>query len=391
MLKASQSDIAHEHFEALSKGLDMSSDQCSSIGHIMVMEVNAEQIPLLYLLHSHTQKLTELSILNFPFLETEDRPKAEASVEAEVIAKPEDSAETYIAKVEVSAKPEDSAETDIAKVEVSVSIFTKFPKFYPLLKTLTVQTNSLKSFIPILRVLPSMSSLARHNIKLCPSMLFVQSDIDVDADVLSECCTQHLEITWTDAEYGNCRMPLFAISSEVKSLSLSCLTLTSDHFTLKKQHSLNTLKLYSCMIPDDACTALVDLLQSLETFELSHLHRLQCSTDNIPKELWKGIGSSCTLKSCVLDGFHGLIVQYLVAGLEKNESLSRLEELTVLCSGFSLGKDDCDHYNELIRVVNKHTAVTNLKLTRDFKEFVRKHNIRDSLTIDTDCTYTYIR
>ena len=59
-----------------------------------------------------------------------------------------------------------------------------------------------------------MSSLARHNIKLCPSMLFVQSDIDVDADVLSECCTQHLEITWTDAEYGNCRMPLFAISSE---------------------------------------------------------------------------------------------------------------------------------------------------------------------------------
>ena len=57
------------------------------------------------------------------------------------------------------------------------------------------------------------------------------------------------------------------------------------------------------MIPDDACTALVDLLQSLETFELSHLHRLQCSTDNIPKELWKGIGSSCTLKSCVLDGF----------------------------------------------------------------------------------------
>ena len=65
-----------------------------------------------------------------------------------------------------------------------------------------------------------------------------------------------------------------------------------------------------------------------------------------------------------------IYVSALSSGLEKNESLSRLEELTVLCSGFSLGKDDCDHYNELIRVVNKHTAVTNLKLTRDFKEFV---------------------
>ena len=59
----------------------MSSDQCSSIGHIMVIEF----LIAVLMLHSHTQKLTELSILNFPFLETEDRPKAEASVEAKLL------------------------------------------------------------------------------------------------------------------------------------------------------------------------------------------------------------------------------------------------------------------------------------------------------------------
>ena len=154
---------------------------------------------------------------------------------------------------------------------------------------------------------------------------------------------------------------------------------------------MKTLKLCSCEIPDVACTALVHFLQSphcvLETFELSDPHRLQYG---IPVKLLKEIGSNRTLKSCVLDCFRGSIVQHFVTGIKKNESPSHLEKLTVLCSG-CCPEYDYEYYNELIRVANKHTAITKLKLNHDFKEFVRKHNIRDSLTIDTDCTCTYLR
>ena len=62
LLNTTWSTFKCEYFEALAKGLDMSSDQCSSIGHIMVMKVNAEYVQWLPRLHPHTQKVTELSI-----------------------------------------------------------------------------------------------------------------------------------------------------------------------------------------------------------------------------------------------------------------------------------------------------------------------------------------
>ena len=62
LLNTTRSTFKCEYFEALAKGLDMSSDQCSSIGHIMVMKVDAEYVQWLPLLHPHTQKVTELNI-----------------------------------------------------------------------------------------------------------------------------------------------------------------------------------------------------------------------------------------------------------------------------------------------------------------------------------------
>ena len=343
-----------EHFQALSKGLNMSSDQCN--GHIVVLKNVYAGISLLKLLHPHTQKLTELSI-----------------------GIPEDSDEAY----------------------------TDFPVFYPLLKTLKMKTGFSQSylktsevkisfsisFVSLLSILPSMSSLKM----LCIELSMISEVSDTELKQLRNCHTlQHLEICCEASAVGytgrskGCRIPPFAISSKLESLSISCFALTSDPFA-QKEISLKTLKLCSCEIPDVACTALVHFLQSphcvLETFELSDPHRLQYG---IPVKLLKEIGSNRTLKSCVLDCFRGSIVQHFVTGIKKNESPSHLEKLTVLCSG-CCPEYDYEYYNELIRVANKHTAITKLKLNHDFKEFVRKHNIRDSLTIDTDCTCTYLR
>ena len=346
LLNTTKSDFKDEHFEALSKGLNMSSDQCSSIGHIMVMEVMAEQIPLLHMLHPHTQKLTELSI----------------------------------------GIPEDSDE-----------VCTDFPVFYPLLKTLKVTTgNFSKSFISLLENLPSMRSLKM----LCIELLMISEVADAALKQLRKCRTlQHLEIKREASAViytgrsNSCCIPSFVISSKLESLSISCFALTSDPFT-QKVISLKTLKLCSCEIPDVACIALICFLQSrhcvLETIEIFDPH----VQNSIPDELSEGIGSSRTLKHCVLDRCgssrkdrHGSIVRHLVAGMKKSKSHSCLEELTVICSSYCPEYDSKD-FDELIRVANEHNTISLLKLDNYFEEFVQNHDIRSNLTIHTNCSYT---
>ena len=353
LLNSSLTDITCEHFKALGKGLKMSSDQCSSIGHILVMNVNVKQIQWLGLLHPHTKKLTELII---------------------VIHVHEDAIEAY----------------------------TDFPAFYPLLKTLRVitslsQNSFFKSFVMLLKSLNSMRSLENLFIEF-----WMVSEVeDIDLKQLKKCHRlQHLEIACDKRTIRSSRcfcMPqiLFSISSKLETLSISCFKLVSKPFTsmcTRSGISLKTLNLTSCEIPDDASTALVRFLQSqhcvLETFKLSDPHQLQGITPD--KLLLEGIGSSHTLKRCVLDGFNGSIVQHLVTGMKKNLSQSCLEELTVLCSSgpFIVPK----YYDELIRLANEQlTTITRLNLTNHFKESVRNHDIRENLIIDTDCSFTCTR
>ena len=257
-LNASRMHTNQEHFQALSNGLNMSSDHC--IGHIVEIKNVYDGISSLKLLHPHTQKLTKLSI-----------------------GIPEDSNEAY----------------------------TDFPAFYPLLKTLKVNTSFSRSylntsevklifsisFVSLLEYLPLMRSLKTLYIEL--SMISELSDADLMQ--LRKCHTlQHLEITREASSvrytgFSKCYIPPFAISSKLKSLSISCFALTSDPFK-RKNNSLKTLKLCSCDISDDACVALVHFLQSpdcvLETFELYDRHHLQYG---IPDKLSEGIGSSRTL------------------------------------------------------------------------------------------------
>ena len=79
-------------------------------------------------------------------------------------------------------------------------------------------------------------------------------------------------------------------------------------------------------------------------------------------------------------------MRHLVAGMKKSESQSCLEELTVICS--SCSEYDYEYFNELIRVANEHNTISLLKLDNFFEEFIQNHNIRSSLTIHTNCSYT---
>ena len=106
----------------------------------------------------------------------------------------------------------------------------------------------------------------------------------------------------------------------------------------------------------------------------------------IPDKLSEGIGSSRTLKRCVLDRCSGSIVKHLVAGMKKSKSRSRLEELTVICSSYC-PEYDYEYFNELIRVVNEYNTISLLNLNDFFEELVRD-DIRSSLTIHTNCSYT---
>ena len=335
-----------EHFQALSKGLNMTSDQCT--GHIATLENVYSGISVLKLLHPHTQKLSELGI-----------------------GIHDDSDEEY----------------------------SDFPSFFPLLKTLKVKTSTVsqfetprfaKSFVSFLENLPSMRSLKI----LCVELDTISKPADTVLKQLRECHSlEHLEITCINVRTvsdKSCQIPQFAISSKLESLTIARFELTFDPFLIEN-NSLKTLKLNSCKIPDDACDALVDFLQSshciLETFELYDSDDLQYG---IPDKLLVAIGSSRTLKRCVLDRFRGSIVQHFVTGMKNISSQSRLEDLTVICSSFCRDLEQ-EYFDELIRVVNKQNTITQLKLNDFFEDSVRKCDIRDTLNIKTDCIYTYVR
>ena len=213
------------HFKALSAGLDMSSDQDCSIGHIKRLIVWGNNIQWLHLLHPHSQKLSELLIQSVLQLE-------------------EDGEREY----------------------------SKFPLFHPLLKKLLVNGVLQKGFLPLLQIIPSMKSLEKLYLWFDINVGWSSNKDDISAicKQLQTCPTRH-EITAYSSSYD---FPsyLLTISPNLEVLQLFRLTLT-PHLTQCEVSSLKILKINSCKIPEDACTALVHFLQSsqcvLEGFLLS--------------------------------------------------------------------------------------------------------------------------
>ena len=261
---------------ALSKGLNMSANQWSSIGHIAVINMAAEDIPLL---HPHTQKIIVLTIL-------------------------------------IREQSKECAD-----------VFTKLPTFCPLLKTLTVDIMHTTCLTPLLEVLPFMSSLERVTFRL--KRLSYSIDISEICKQLQTCPTNHkIKIGFDKKKFT--MLPL-TISPNLKCLHLSWLTLTPDLTQCEISNSLTRLKIKSCKIPDDACAALVHFLQSPKCVleEILLLYYYYYDTCSINK-LVQGIGSNCTLKYCALRRQNDSIVQHLVAGKREQKSiLSRKVDSTV--------------------------------------------------------------
>ena len=200
---------------------------------------------------------------------------------------------------------------------------------------------------------------------------------------LLTCPINHtIEVAFQDR---NCEFPTLSltISSKVECLDLSWLTLEPDFTQCEISNCLKRLKLNSCKIPDDASTALVHFLQSpqcvLEEIILLLPDPYYYDTCSINK-LVQETGSNCMLKYCALRCQDDSIVQHLVAGLKESERKSSLETLIVLCEYHV--KNNCEHCDELIRVVNEHNTISLLRLSSKFEEFVRKHDIRENLNIE---------
>ena len=81
---------------------------------------------------------------------------------------------------------------------------------------------------------------------------------------LQTCPTNHrIKVAAEESSHRFPTLPL-TVSSKLECLQLSYLTLTPGLFQSGDFSSLTVLKLISCEIPDDACTALVQFLQSLQ-------------------------------------------------------------------------------------------------------------------------------
>ena len=200
---------------------------------------------------------------------------------------------------------------------------------------------------------------------------------------LQTCPTRHEITAYND--FSNFPSYLLTISPNLEVLQLFRLTLT-PHLIQCEVSSLRILKINSCKIPEDACTALVNFLQSsqcvVEEFLLYSLDSDYRDRRSIPDKLVEAIGSSCTLKWCTIKGRDDSFVQHLVAGLKESTSRScLLKELTVQCKYHDQPKVNYEHCNELINVVNEHNTIRLLWLSSSFKEFVGNCNIRDCLNI----------
>ena len=323
------------YFKALSKGLDMSSEQSCNAGHIMKLIVFENNIPWLHLLHPHTQRVTELFIQSVPQQE-----------------------------------------------EVGEREYRKFHLFYPLLKNLLVNGVLTKGFLPLLQVIPSFITLEKlylwFEVNSCLSKNM--DDISAISKQLQTCPVTHEITAYTFSDFPSY---FLTISPNLAVLQLFHLTLTPQ-LTKCETSSLKILKIKSCKIPEDACTGLMHFLQSplcvLEGFLLYSLEFHYRHSSSIPFELVEAIASNCNLKWCAIKGVDDSFVQHLVTGLKKSKGQSRLEELTVLCEYHE--KKNCEHCNELIRVVNEHDSIKVLQLSHQFEYYMRNHDtIRESLTI----------
>ena len=320
--------------ELLSKGLAMSFEhRWSSIGHIAVLITEARHIPLLY---PHTQKVVELTIEN-----------------------------------------RNEQENDCT------DIFTNISTYCPLLKSLTVHVTPTTCLTPLFEALPSISSL--ENVFFCLAKLRCDTNSDNLSHIceqLQACPTKHrIKVTAEGSSYNLPTLPL-TVSSKLECLELSWLTLTPSLFLSGDFSSLTVLKLDSCQIPDDACTALVQFLQSPQCV-LKELSLILISNNyygiSIINKLVQGIGSNCTLKVCYIKGYNDAIIEHLVAGLQESKDQSCLEEL-ILQIRYSMRNHE--QYDELIRLVNEHKTIRLLRLTGNADKIVRKFDIRENLKIE---------
>ena len=307
------------YFTALSKGLNMSSEQSCNAGHIMKLIVYRNNIPWLHLLHPHTQRVTELFIQSVLHLEEDEQRE-----------------------------------------------YSKFPQFYPLLKNLLVNGILTKGFLPLLQVIPLLNTLEKLYLWFEVNAVWSKNmdDISAISKQLQTCPVTH-EITAYASSFD---FPSYflTISPKLEVLQLFNLTVTPQvsQVTKCETSSLKILKIKSCKIPEAACTGLVHFLQSpqcvLEGFLLYSREYDYRDSSSIPFELVEAIASNCNLKWCAIKGFDDSFVQRLVAGLKKTKGQSRLEELTVLCEHHL--KENCDCCHELIRVVNQQGSIKALQI-----------------------------
>ena len=177
------------------------------------------------------------------------------------------------------------------------------------------------------------------------------------------------------------------ISHKLESLALKHFSLTSKLAECigKKSFSLHTLCLKSCIIANDASTALVHSLQSphcvLHTLELSDaLQDKKLMTYRVPSAFLK----NCSLKRCILRFQGASDLKHLVSGLKDNNTL---DELWVLEEPFVEFSSDFHHsrndkFRDLIRMVNDNASIKLLKLSSVYERVSETLNIRPSLMIN---------
>ena len=223
-------NVTSEHFKDLSKGLDISlAGNGGRIDKIEMELVTADKLTYLVSLHPHTQTLSELNIT------------------------------CYATSISQLAK-----------------VYGKFPSYYPSLKVLRISAEFSVELMRLFEALPRMCSLQFLSISLQSWPVDRFAAIN---DHLQECQTNlehltHLELV-SGLWYGDgCSLSL-VISKSLEYLMVHNFTLTPTlaRCVGMKSFGLKTLKLDSCYIPKEACSALINALQSphcvLQTFELT--------------------------------------------------------------------------------------------------------------------------
>ena len=253
---------------------------------------------------------------------------------------------------------------------------------FPYLEELEISADITNYLLQLFMVLSEMKSLQ----KLC--IIFrgnwQTEDMCTVCERLDACQLKHLEIKH-DRDYSISFS--FVISCNLESLLLSRVTLTPELVECvgRESTALRMLTLHNCDIPDNACSAFIDSLKSphcvLETIDLHPA----ISHDYV--RVLEVLGSSSSsLKRCILKLDYTSELPHLISGLKRNKTLV---ELTVLHVQRRTGmpfmtwigmfsEEEVSPFIELIRVVDKNTAIKLLTVSSVLESFSSAHNLTEN-------------